>query len=196
MPRPPARPIAANRGFASCREFEEEEEEHPMADVKNLKDLFVAKLRRVYDAEQRLVKALPKLVKAASSPELKHAFQTHFEETEVHVDRLEQIFAAFNTKPAADSCASIKGILKDGEYALDLHSDPSVKDAALIEAAQEAEHFEIAAYGTLRTWAFALDKTEEMQILEVTLEEEKNADSLLTGIARTLNLRAASVPGR
>jgi ferritin-like metal-binding protein YciE len=162
-----------------------------MADVKSLRDLFVQNLRRIYDAEKRLVKALPKMRDAATSDELKHAFQTHFEETEAHCDRLDQIFEWFDEKPKPQTCEAVKGIVKDGEYVLDLDAEAAVKDAALIAAAQEAEHFEIASYGTLRTWATVLGNTEAMQVLEVTLEEEKNADALLTNIAGTLNLRAA-----
>jgi ferritin-like metal-binding protein YciE len=162
-----------------------------MADASSLTDLFVMNLRRVYDAEQRLVKTLPALRDAATSEELRHAFQAHFEETEAHVDRVERIFGWLGQNAKARSCDSIKGILKDGDDMIDLDAEPSVKDAALIAAAQEAEHFEIAAYGTLRTWAAALENTDVMQTLEVTLEEEKNADALLTNIAMTLNRKAA-----
>src|ERR1700704_2032147 len=128
-----------------------------MADIENLSDLFNGKLRRIYDAEQRLVKALPKLRDAASSADLRAAFQAHFEETEAHVDRLEQVFGFFNEKPAPPPCHSIKGAIKDGDDAIALDADePAVKDAALIAAAQHAEHIEIAMYGTLRTWAATL----------------------------------------
>jgi ferritin-like metal-binding protein YciE len=165
-----------------------------MADVTTLKDLFIENLRRAYDAEKRLVKALPKLHDAATSGELRHALQTHFEETEVQVDRVDQIFGWFDEKPKAQTCESIKGILEDSKSAMDLDSEPEVRDAALIEAAQEAEHFEIALYGTLRTWAVVLGKIEAIQALEVTLEEEKTADARLTSIAATLNVRAAHAP--
>lgn len=162
-----------------------------MAHLKSLEDLFIENVRRAYDAEKRLLKALPKLHDSAVSDELKHAFQSHFEETEVHVDRLDQIFEWFGQEPKAHACGSIKGILGDGNYAMDLDTEPDIKDAALIAAAQAAEHFEIALYGTLRTWAQVLGNNEAMQALEVTLEEEKAADALLTNIAATLNLRAA-----
>jgi ferritin-like metal-binding protein YciE len=161
-----------------------------MAHANSLKDLFVTNLRRVYDAEQRLVKALPKLRDAASSEELKRALQVHLEETEVHVDRIDQIFGWLDEKAKATTCESIKGILDDGKDVMNLDAEGAVKDAALIAAAQETEHWEIALYGTLRTWATALGENEAMQALEVTLEEEKNADALLTNIAATLNLRA------
>ncbi len=163
-----------------------------MTNVKTLNELFVHKLRRVYDAEQRLIKALPKLVEAASSPELKAALQLHFEETEVHVERLDRVFGWFDEKPKADTCDGMKGIIKDGDHAMDLDAEPEVRDAGLIASAQDAEHWEIAAYGTLRTWAVVLEKKDAMQALEVTLEEEKAADQKLTQIASRLNLRAAS----
>jgi ferritin-like metal-binding protein YciE len=162
-----------------------------MANAQSLKDLFLHNLRRMYDGEQRLAKALPKLRDAAASDELKHAFQVHFEETEAHVDRLATVFTSFGEKVKGTTCDAIKGILDDGKDVVRLDAEPDVKDAALIAAAQEAEHFEIAMYGTLRTWAVVLGSNEALQILEVTLEEEKNTDTLLTGIAATLNLRAA-----
>jgi ferritin-like metal-binding protein YciE len=143
-----------------------------MAEVKSLKDLFIDNLCRAADAEQRLVKALPTLRDAATSEELRHALQTHFEESQVHADRVDQIFGFFGEQPRTQTCKSIK-------------------DAALIAAVQEAEHFEIALYGTLRAWATVLGKTEAMETLEVTLEEEKAIDALLTSIAATLNLQAA-----
>jgi ferritin-like metal-binding protein YciE len=167
-----------------------------MADIENLTDLFIQKLRRIYDAEQRLVKALPDLRDAASSPDLRAAFQAHFEETEAHVDRLVQVFGFFNQKPDADTYHSIKGAIKDGDDALTLDTEPAVKDAALIAAAQDAEHIEIAAYGTLRTWAATLKQLEAVHVLEWTLEEEKNADKRLTDIAHGLNVRAAAAPER
>jgi ferritin-like metal-binding protein YciE len=159
---------------------------------KTLTDLFILKLRQMYDAEQRLTKALPKLKNEASSDDLKHAFQTHFEETEAHVDRVSRLFELFGQKAKSDTCESIKGIIDDAEDILDLDAEAAVKDAGLIMAAQEAEHFEIGAYGTLRSWAIALQNTTAMEILEVTLEDEKNADANLTRIAATLNLQAAT----
>lgn len=162
-----------------------------MASANSLQDLFIHNLRRAYDAEKRLLKVQPKLRDAATSEELKHALQTHFEETEVHVDRLDQIFEWFGEKPKTQTCESMKGILNDGKHALNLEADADVKDAALIAAAQEVEHLEIAMYGTLRTWAVALGKNDAMQALELTLEEEKIADAALTSIAETPKVRAA-----
>ena len=162
-----------------------------MADATSLRDLFVENLRRMYDGEQRLTKALQTMRDAAASAELRRAFYAHFEETELHVDRLKQIFAWLGEKPKARTCDGIKGILCDSKDVMGLDAEPDVKDAALIAAAQEAEHFEIALYGTLRTWAMVLGRTDAMQALELTLEEEKNDDATLTRIAETLNLKAA-----
>jgi ferritin-like metal-binding protein YciE len=164
-----------------------------MAD-KTLKDLFILRLRQMYDAEQRLTKALPKLKKEATSEDLKHAFQAHFEETEAHVDRVVRLFELFGQQAKADTCESIKGIIEDTEDLLGVDIDLAVRDAGIIAAAQEAEHFEIASYGTLRSWAIALENTAAMEICEVTLEDEKNADAKLTQIASTLNLQAAHQP--
>src|SRR5437867_9648577 len=131
-----------------------------MAQPRSLNDLFTQKLKYVYDAEQRLTKALPKLAKAASAPELKQAFESHLKETETHVERAERLFGLFGQTSNADSNANIKGIISAGEEVVDLNSDAPVKDAALIAAAQCAEHYEIAEYGTLRAWARVLGKTE------------------------------------
>ncbi|HWF84774.1 MAG TPA: DUF892 family protein [Vicinamibacterales bacterium] len=167
-----------------------------MARPESLNDLFVQKLKHVYDAEQRLTKALPKLAEAASAPDLKLAFETHLKETETHVVRAEQLFGLFEQKPDADSNANMKGIISAGEDVIGLRADAPVKDAALIAAAQVAEHYEIAEYGTLRAWARVLGKTEAIQLLEWTLEEEKAADQKLTQIASSLNFQAAAPHAR
>jgi ferritin-like metal-binding protein YciE len=163
-----------------------------MADVNDLTDVFMLTLRRVYDAEKRLVNALPKLAKSASSPELKEAFSHHLGETKTHVQRVEQIFGLLGERPNADTDNAAKGIVKAGDGVIALNGDGPVKDAALIAAAQEAEHYEIAAYGTLRTWAAVLDKPEAVRLLESTLMEEKRADQTLTNIASGLNTHAAA----
>jgi ferritin-like metal-binding protein YciE len=164
-----------------------------MAHATSLKDLFVETLRRAYDTEKRLAKALLDMRNAATSEDLQHAFQMHQEETVVHADRLDEIFAWFDEKPKALTCEAVKGLLDDSKHVLKLDADADTRDAALIAAAQGVEHFEIALYGTLRTWAVVLEKKKAMEVLEVTLEEEKAADALLTSIAGTLNLRAAHV---
>ncbi len=167
-----------------------------MAELKNLEDLFVQKLRYVYDAEQRLTKALPKMAKAASASDLKAAFEMHLKETEAHIARLEQLFGLFAQKPDADTNDAIKGLVSAGGDMTSLDADEPVRDAAIIAAAQEAEHYEIAAYGTMRTWARVLNKPEAMQLLEFTLEEEKQADQKLTDIASRLNFQAAATRAR
>jgi ferritin-like metal-binding protein YciE len=163
-----------------------------MAQPKSLNDLFVQKLRYLYDAEQRLVKALPKMSKAANAAELKQAFDSHLTQTETHVSRLEQLFGIFGQKPNADTNDSMKGIVSAGDDVIGLDADSPVKDAALIAAAQGVEHYEIAEYGTLKAWARVLGKTEPIQLIEWTLEEEKAADQKLTDIAMRLNFQAAA----
>jgi len=167
-----------------------------MADLTTLDDLFVRKLRYVYDAEQRLTKALPKLAESARSSVLKQAIETHQMETQTHVARLEQLFGILGTKSNADTDDAIKGLISAAGDMAGLHGDDAVRDAAIISAAQEAEHYEIAAYGTLRTWARLLGHGEGAQLLERTLEEEKKADQKLTEIAGALNLQAATSHAR
>jgi len=163
-----------------------------MARAESLNDLFIQKLKHVYDAEQRLMKALPKLSAAASSPQLKQAFDSHLKQTETHVERAQQLFAFCNQKPDADTNGNIKGIISAGEDVAGLKADAPVKDAALIAAAQCAEHYEIAEYGTLRAWARVLGKPEAVQLLDWTLDEEKKADLKLTDVAASLNFQAAA----
>ncbi len=168
-----------------------------MSNVQSLEELFVQRLRYAYDTEQRLTKALPKLSKAAHSPELKQAFDEHLKQTETHVDRAQQVFNLFGKSPNADTDEGIKGIVDAGEDAIGVKSDdPVVKDAGLIAAAQHAEHYEMATYGTLRTWAEVLGRSEAVQLLEWTLEEEKEADRKLTQIASRLNVQAAAPRAR
>ena len=163
-----------------------------MAELKNLDDLFVHTLRRVYDAERRLTKALPRAAEAARASELKEAFEKHHHETETHVERLEQVFVLFDRTRDADTDEAVKGILRAGDAIIGLDADEPVRDAALIVAAQEAEHYEMAAYGTLREWAKLLGRPEAVQLLKRTLEEEKQADQKLTYIAHSLNSQAAA----
>jgi ferritin-like metal-binding protein YciE len=157
--------------------------------------MFIEEVRDMYDAEQRLTKALPKLAEESTTPELKAAFESHLGETETHITRLEQIFGMFDRKAQTDTCKGMKGIISEGEDILDEDTDPWIKDAAIIAAAQKAEHYEIAAYGTLRAWARILGRQDVEQLVEFTLEEEKKADEKLNGIASRLNARAASVRG-
>jgi ferritin-like metal-binding protein YciE len=167
-----------------------------MARPESLHDLYVQKLKHVYDSEQRLTKALPKLANAASSPQLKHAFESHLRETETHLERIQQLFAFCNQKPDANTNDNIKGIINAGEDVIGLKTEAPVRDAALIAAAQCAEHYEIAEYGTLRAWARVLGKPEAIQLIDWTLEEEKKADQKLTDVAASLNFQAATAAAR
>jgi ferritin-like metal-binding protein YciE len=167
-----------------------------MSELHNLDDLFVHTLRHVYDAEQRLMKSLPKMAKSAEAPQLRQALTSHLQETKIHVQRIEQVFGLFNQKPNAETGDALKGIAKASGEIAKLDAVNAVTDAAIIAAAQEAEHYEIAAYGTLRTWAQVLEKSEAVQLLERTLEEEKQADQRLMAIASSLNFQAAAAAAR
>lgn len=163
--------------------------------MKNLTELFLEELADVYSAEQQLIKALPKMAEAATSPELKEAIEGHLEETEEHARRIEQVFEVFDEKPTAKKCKAMAGIVAEGEDILDEDAEGNLKDAAIIAAAQKAEHYEIAMYGTLRTWASLLEKDEAESLLEETLEEERSADEKLTGIAESINMEAGGGEG-
>ena len=168
-----------------------------MAEMKTLYDAFLDELRDAYDAEKQLLKALPKLAKAASSDELRTAFQTHLDETRTHVTRLEEVFAAIGQKPRAKHCDGIAGIIEEGKAIMAEEFDEATMDACLVAAGQRAEHYEMAAYGTLIAWASALGLTEAAALLEETLNEEKAADQTLSALAEGgLNeAAAASVEG-
>jgi len=156
-------------------------------------DLLVDQLQDLYDAEQRLVQALPKMADAASDQGLKDAFRSHLRETQNQVTRLEQAFQDLGKSAKAKTCEAMKGLVAEGQEAIDAQGDPSIKDAALIAAAQRVEHYEIAAYGTARTFARRLHKNRVAQLLEQTLAEEKNADQKLTQLAESgINQEAAT----
>ena len=166
-------------------------------EFNSLQDLFVDQIRDLYDAEQRIVKALPKLIDAASSPELKQAFQQHLHETEGHVTRLERIFNQMGLDAKRETCEAMKGIISEGEQMVDAKGDSMVKDAALIAAAQRVEHYEMAGYGTARTFALQLNLNEAASLLEQTLREEKAADEKLTQVAESrVNVKAATTSSR
>ena len=154
-----------------------------MAEPGTLHDAFVDELRDSYDAEKQLTKALPKLAKAATSPELREAFETHLEETRGHVERLEQVFESLDEKVRGKHCDGIAGIIEEGKTIMGEDFDESTMDACLIAAAQRAEHYEMAAYGTLVAWAKGMGHQEAARLLEEILEEEKAADEKLTAIA-------------
>jgi len=161
-----------------------------------LNELFVDELKDIYWAEKHLTKALAKMQKGATSEELKTAIGNHITETENHVSRLEQVFESIGEKAAAIKCEAMEGLIKEGESILEETEKGSLtRDVGIISAAQKAEHYEIATYGTLRTLAGVLGYTEAAELLEATLEEEKKTDELLTQIAEgSVNSQAASEP--
>ncbi len=152
---------------------------------ESLQELYLTELKDLYDAENRIVKALPKMAEAAQSPDLRQAFEEHLQQTRGHVDRLEQIFQKLNEAPKGEKCKGMVGILDEGEDVIDAGEDapPAVNDAALIAAAQRVEHYEIAAYGTVRTYARRLGWEDHAQLLNQTLQEEGAADKKLTSLA-------------
>lgn len=166
------------------------------AELTSLKDLLINQLEDLYDAEDRLTSALPKMAAAASSPELKNAFTTHLQQTKGHVARLETAFRGLGHTPKKDTCQAMKGLISEGAEAISAKGDSAVKDAALIAAAQRVEHYEMAGYGTTRTFAQRLGLTEVAQLLQQTLNEEEETDKLLTRIAEQhINVQAMSAHG-
>ena len=164
-----------------------------MAGTGTLHDAFVDELRDTYDAEKQLTKALPKMAKAAKSPELKAAFTEHLEETKGQVDRLVTIFEQLEGSPKGKKCKAMEGLVEEGSEFIDADGEDSVKDAALICAAQKVEHYEIASYGCARTFATLLGLDEVAELLQETLDEEGNADKKLTELAETvINVEAAT----
>lgn len=151
--------------------------------VNSLKELFVEELKDVYDAENQIVKALPKMAKATSTPELRKAFEEHLEQTKGHVRRLEQIFEGLGEQAKAKKCDGVRGIIEEGEDVVSDGQEGPVRDAGLIAGAQRVEHYEMAAYGSLKTWAGQLGDERAASLLEQTLSEEKEADQILTRIA-------------
>jgi len=160
-------------------------------EMENLQDLFVEELRDLYNAENQLLKALPKMAKKASSPDLQNAFQTHLKETEGHVKRLEQIFDKMGKKPTGKKCKAMEGLIEEGKEMMSEDAEPEVLDAGLISAAQRVEHYEIAGYGTVRTYAKVLGDEQAAKLLQQTLDEEGATDKKLTQLAeRSINVEA------
>ena len=152
---------------------------------KKLKDLFVNEIKDLYNAEKQITKALPKMSKNATSEELKQAFEKHLKETENHVDRLEKVFKELDMKPNGKECKGIEGIITEGEELFKEIDDSSLLDAALIAAAQKVEHYEMASYGTVRTYAEILKLDNAANLLQETLNEESAANEKLNKIALT-----------
>lgn len=154
-----------------------------MADSTTLHDAFIDELRDTYDAEKQLTKALPKLAKAATSADLRDAFEAHLEETRGQIERLEQVFETLGEKARGKHCEGIAGIIEEGKTIMEEDFDGATMDACLIAAGQRAEHYEMAAYGTLVAWARAMGHDEAVELLQQTLDEEKAADEKLSGLA-------------
>jgi ferritin-like metal-binding protein YciE len=154
-----------------------------MADAGTLHDAFIDELRDTYDAEKQLTKALPKLAKAATNTKLRAAFETHLQETLGQIARLEQVFASLDEKVRGKHCDGIAGIIDEGKSIMEEDFDETAMDACLIAAGQRAEHYEMAAYGTLVAWAQAMGHTEAAKLLQTTLDEEKAADKKLSALA-------------
>jgi ferritin-like metal-binding protein YciE len=157
-----------------------------------LKQLYIDELKDAFNAENQLVKALPKMAKAASSTELRQGFEKHLEQTREHVQRIEQIFQSLDDSPKGKKCKGMQGIVEEGDEVSTEDYEESVMDAALISAAQRVEHYEIAAYGTLIEFAKLLGESEHVDLLEQTLQEEKETDQKLTELAKTINQEAIS----
>ena len=153
--------------------------------LNSLRDLYITELKDLYDAENRIIKALPKMAEACGSQELRSAFEHHLQQTRHQVERLEEIFEKLDESPKGEKCKGIIGIIDEGEDLMDEDAPPAVRDAALIGAAQRVEHYEIAAYGTCRTYARRLGYADHARLLNETLQEEGEADKKLTTLAES-----------
>jgi len=161
-------------------------------EMEELRDLYVEQLRDLYNAENQLVKALPKMAKAASDEQLKTAFLDHLEQTKGHVERLTEVFERLGVKASGKKCKAMEGLIEEGGEMIDEDAAPEVKDAGLIAAAQRVEHYEMAGYGTVRAYAKLLGDTAQARILQQTLDEEGAADKKLTNLAESvINIAAA-----
>ncbi len=163
-----------------------------MSSVDTMEKLFVQELKDLYSAENQITKALPKMAKAASSSELKSAFEIHLRETEGQIQRLDRVFEILGTSPKGKTCEGMKGVIEEGNQMLQESEEGDIRDAALISAGQRVEHYEMAGYGTVRSYAERLGKSQIVQLLEQTLNEEKAADKKLTEISKKVNPVGAS----
>jgi len=159
--------------------------------MQSLRELFMEELKDLYSAEQQIVKALPKIAGAVSSPDLRNALEEHLRVSEGHIERLEQIFENEHGTGKGKKCEGMEGLLKEGAEMLQMRATPSVKDAGVITAAQRVEHYEIAAYGSARAFAEELGDNDAARLLQETLTEEGDADKKLTAIAKRINVMAA-----
>jgi ferritin-like metal-binding protein YciE len=159
--------------------------------LNTLKALYVDELKDLYSAESQILKALPKMIRAAGHPELKKAFSGHMKQTENHVKRLEQIFGSLDESPKGKKCHGMEGVLEEGAELIKEKPEPQVLDAGLISAAQHVEHYEMAGYGAVRTWAEKLGRDQDARLLQETLDEEHEANELLTTLAiQSVNIDA------
>jgi ferritin-like metal-binding protein YciE len=184
--QPPNSPVhpSFSFDFRGCLLFHETGD---AMSVKTLEELLVDELKDLYSAEKQIVRALPKLAKAASTPQLRDALESHLEETKGQVERLEQIAEIVGKKLTGKTCAGMKGVLEEGSEVLEEVEEGNVRDAAMIGAAQRVEHYEMAGYGTARDFAKLLGQEKIVELLEQTLEEEKAADQKLTTISKSVN---------
>ncbi|MGF6230115.1 ferritin-like metal-binding protein YciE [Inquilinus ginsengisoli] len=160
--------------------------------TKTLHDLFLNELKDLYSAEQQLTRTLPKMARAATNPELKQGFEHHLEQTKVQVERLDTVFKGLEASPRGQSCEAMEGLLAEAQELTELGLEPDALDAALIAAAQKVEHYEIASYGTVCTWAKAMQHDQALTLLLETLAEEKATDETLTKLAKTTVNAAAA----
>ena len=160
-------------------------------EMETLQDLYVEELKDLYSAERQLIKAIPKMIKAATHPQLKKAFQDHLKKTEMHAERLERVCAELGVSPRGKKCEGMEGLIKEGASLIQEKPDKDVLDAGLIAAAQHVEHYEMAGYGCVRTYARTLGYDAQADLLQQTLDEEGEADHLLTALAEaSINIEA------
>ncbi len=164
-------------------------------EIDTLRKLYVEELKDLYSAENQILKALPRMAKKASNPGLKAGFEEHLKQTQVHVERLEGIFEALGKSPKGKKCKGMEGLLEEGKEVMEEDMDDETRDAALIAAAQRVEHYEMAGYGTVRTYAQLLGEKEAAKVLQTTLNEEGDTDKKLTGLAESINVEAMDMAG-
>ncbi len=161
-----------------------------MSKIRNLRELLIHELQDLYSAETQLVDALPEMAEAATAEDLKAAFDEHLDETEQHVVRIERVMEILGASPKGPTCAAMKGLIQEGKQAIEEVDDGATRDAAIIAAAQKVEHYEMAGYGSVRTFAELLGETEVAELLQATLDEEGTADKTLTSLSEALNPEA------
>ncbi len=158
--------------------------------MQSLRELMIDELKDLYSAENQILKALPKMIKKATSAELKSGFENHLKETEGHVERLDNIFHQLDASPRGKKCKGMEGIIEDGKELMEKDADAEVMDAGLIGAAQHVEHYEMAGYGCVRTYAELMGLSDVAKLLQKTLDEEKATDNKLTELSRQINVKA------